>query len=85
MHDPKATTPKKRKVYKRYNLNLIEGGTMMKLDERKIKSVKPNQQKSGQTSIQIKKFNPQIIANLKPEVMWSRQNCGSRPCKGEYS
>lgn len=32
-----------------------------------------------------RKLDPKILADLKPEVKWSRKSCGRQPCKGKYS
>jgi hypothetical protein len=35
--------------------------------------------------VKAERLNPQILSNLKPEILWARMNCGKLPCKGKYS
>lgn len=40
----------------------------------------------GSNLVQVKRFDPQIVENLDPKILWARtSNCGNKPCKGKYS
>ncbi len=51
----------------------------------KAGKVGSNEKQEDMKQASTKNLEPKIIADLRPKVMWSRQYCGTKPCKGEYS